>query len=136
MSEKRYDIVCEEARRRVKGIKCIIEMVDDGYMFHDSVIEHIDFDADNQVLIVDIGDVWWANQVRAGRFRFIFREYMEFNINYAWGNSFTYDFSIHKTGRGDLLTVSFNSLHLEVHCRDISVEENPYTEEELKRFKS
>lgn len=130
----RYNIVCEKARRLVKGIECILDMVDDGDKFHDSVVERFDFDAENKILVVDIGDVWDAEQAPAGRYRFIFRGYMEFEFNYETGNSFTYEMQIYDCGRGDMLKVEFNSLHLHVICRDIEVMEYPYTEEELKKF--
>lgn len=134
MTEKRYDIVSEEARCRIKGIECILEMVDEGGKFHDSVLEKMRFDADSEILIVDIGDVWLADADPAGRFRFTFRGFMEVNWNYEAGNSFTFDFKICSAGRGDLLLVSFNSLHLEIICRNIQIEEIPYSEEEAKKF--
>lgn len=133
-SQHRYDVVCKKARRHIKGIDCILDMVDAGDNFHDSVIERFDLDAENQVLTVDIGDVWGADQAPAGRFRFIFRGYMEIELNYDTGNSFTYDMEITTCGRGDMLKVEFNSLHLQVVCRDIEVMEHPYTDEELKKF--
>ena len=135
MGDKRYDIVCKSARRRIQGIDCILGMIDSGSDFHDSVIERFDLDTVNEVLIVDIGDVWAAEQEPAGRYRFIFKGYMEIDLDYDTGNSFTYELHIYKEHRGDLLAVEFNSLHLKVVCSDISVEENPYTDEELERFK-
>lgn len=132
--QHRYDIVCKKARRYIKGIECILDMVDDGDNFHDSVIERFDLDAENQILTVDIGDVWGADQDPAGRFRFIFRGYMEIELNYDTGNSFTYAMEITTCECGDMLKVEFNSLHLQVICRDIEVMEHPYTDEELKKF--
>ncbi len=134
MSEKRYDIVCKEARRRIQGIDCILGMIDSGSDFHDSVIERFDLDAVNEVLTVDIGDVWAAEHEPAGRYRFIFKRYMEIDLDYDTGNSFAYELRIYKEHRGDLLAVEFNSLHLKVVCRDISIEELPYTDSELAKF--
>ena len=128
MKDKRYDIVCKKARKRIKGIECILDMVDAGGVFHDSVIERFEFDADKELLIVVVGDVWAADQDPAGRFRFIFRGYMEFKFDYDTGNCFTYDFSITSESRLDMLHVEFNSLHFEINCRDISMEELPYTD--------
>lgn len=134
MNGKRYDIVCKEARRRIKGIEPLLKIVDDDNHLHDSVVEKFNFDAGAETLIVEIGDIWGGENVVAARFRFIFRGYMEFEFNYDTGNSFTQIMSIYSEHRGDLLTVEFNSLHLQVSCSDIEVEEYPYTEEELKRF--
>lgn len=136
MKNKRYDIVCEKARKKIKGIECILDMVDDGGNFHDSVIERFEFDADKELLIVDVGDVWDAEQDPAGRFRFIFSGYMEFKFDYETGNSFTYDFSITSESRLDMFHVEFNSLHFEINCRDITIEELPYTDFELAKFTS
>ena len=128
MEDKRYDIVCKKARKKIKGIECILDMVDDGGEFHDSVIEKFEFDADKELLIVDVGDVWVTGQDRLGRFRFIFRGYMEFKFEYDTGNSFTYDFSIKQEPRLDMFHVEFNSLHFEINCHDIAIEELPYTD--------
>lgn len=135
MGNKRYDIVCKKARKQIKGIDCILEMVDDGGNFHDSVIEKFVFDADKELLFVDVGDVWAADQDPAGRFRFTFRGYMEFKFDYDSGNSFAYDFSITSESRLNMFHVEFNSLHFEISCRDITVEELPYSESELAKFK-
>lgn len=136
MEDKRYDIVCKEARQRIKGIEGILDMVDAGGEFHDSVIERFEFDADKELLIVDVGDVWEADQDPAGRFRFIFRGYMEFKFDYDTGNSFTYNFSITTESRLDMFHVEFDSLHFEINCRDISIEELPYTDSEFAKFES
>ena len=50
--------------------------------------------------------------------------------------SFTYDFSITLESRLNMFHVEFNSLHFEINCRDISIEELPYTDSELTKFKS
>lgn len=138
MENKRYNIVCKKARKRIKGIECILDMVDaeNSWPFHDSVIERFEFDADRELLIVDVGDVWDADQDPAGRFRFIFRGYMEFKFDYDTGNCFTYEFSITSESGLDMFHVEFNSLHFEINCRDISIEELPYTDSELAKFKS
>ena len=136
MEDKRYDIVCKEARQRIKGIEGIVDMVDAGGEFHDSVIERFEFDADKELLIVDVGDVWEADQDPAGRFRFIFRGYMEFKFDYDTGNSFTYNFSITTESRLDMFHVEFDSLHFEINCRDISIEELPYTDSNLANSES
>ena len=134
--DRRYDIVCKEARKRINGIECILGMIDSGSDFHDSVIERFYVDTVSEVLTVDIGDVWDAEQEPAGRYRFIFRGYMEIDLDYDVGNSFTYELRIYKEHRGDLLAVEFNSLHLKVVCSDIAVEENPYTDEELEKYRT
>ena len=111
-------------------------MVDAGGEFHDLVTERFEFDADKKLLIVDIGDVWVADQDPMGRFRFIFQGYMEFKFGYYTGNSFTYDFLIISESRLNMFHVEFNSLHFEINCRDISIEELPYTDSELAKYKS
>ncbi|MBD5238837.1 MAG: hypothetical protein HDS64_03580 [Bacteroidales bacterium] len=125
MGDKRYDIVCKKARKKIKGIKCILDLVDSGMKFHDSVIERFEFDADKELLIVDIGDVWIVGQDEAARFRFIFCGYMEFQFDYDTGNCFTYEFSITSESRLNMFHVEFNSLHFEINCSDISIEALP-----------
>ena len=56
-------------------------------------------------------------------FRFIFRGCIEFKFDYDTGNCFTYDFSIATESRLDMLHVELNSLHFEINCRDISIED-------------
>ena len=61
---------------------------------------------------------------------------MEFKVDYDTGNSFTYDFSITSESRLNMFHVEFNSLHFEINGREISIEELPYTNSELAKFKS